>query len=132
MNVSNSRKSVPSGSPYEPIAGFCRAVRVGDTIVVAGTAPLSADGKTVPGGIEEQATRCFQISLDAIEHLGGTRADVIRTRLMLTRIEDWEGAARAHGDFFRDVRPVSTIVQVARLIEPEWLIETEMDALIGG
>lgn len=126
------RKSVPSGSPYEPIAGFCRAVRIGDTIAVAGTAPLDPNGKTVAGGIEEQARRCFEISVEAIEQLGGRRDDVIRTRIMLTRIEDWEGAARAHGDFFRDVRPASTIVQVAKLIEPGWLIETEVDAVLSN
>jgi enamine deaminase RidA (YjgF/YER057c/UK114 family) len=126
-----NRRSVPSASPYEALAGFSRAVRVGNHITVAGTAPLGPDGKTfAPGDIVAQAERCFEISVQAIEQLGGGRADVIRTRMMLTRIEDWEGAARAHGEFFRDVRPAATIVQVAKLIEPEWLIETEVDALI--
>jgi enamine deaminase RidA (YjgF/YER057c/UK114 family) len=128
----NRRKSVPSGSPYEAIAGFSRAVRIGNTIAVAGTAPLGPDGKTVAGGIVEQTRRCFEISIEAIEQLGGRREDVIRTRIMLTRIEDWEGAARAHGEFFGGVRPAATIVQVAQLIEPEWLIETEVDAVLGG
>jgi enamine deaminase RidA (YjgF/YER057c/UK114 family) len=123
---------VPSGSPYEDIAGFCRAVRAGRLISVAGTAPLGPDGCTVaPGDIRAQARRCFEISLEAIEQLGGRRADVVRTRMMLTRIEDWEGAAQAHGEFFRDIRPAATIVQVARLIEPDWLIETEVDAMVG-
>lgn len=125
------RQSVPSGSPYEAIAGFSRAVRIGNTVAVAGTAPLDPQGRTVAGGIEAQARRCFEISVQAIEQLGGSREDVIRTRIMLTRIEDWEGAALMHGQFFGDVRPASTIVQVAKLIEPEWLIETEVDAVIA-
>lgn len=127
------RKSVPSGSPYEPIAGFSRAVRIGNTIAVAGTAPIGLDGMPfAPGDIQAQAKRCFEISVQAIEQLGGSQNDVIRTRMMLTQIEDWEGAARAHGEFFRDVKPVSTIVQVAKLIEPEWLIETEVDAVLSN
>ena len=125
------RQSVPSGSPYEAIAGFSRAVRVGNTIAVAGTAPIGPDGQTVSGGIEAQARRCFDISIKAVEQLGGSREDVIRTRIMLTDIDDWEGAALTHGQFFGDIRPVSTIVQVARLIQPEWLIETEVDAVIA-
>ena len=125
------RTSVPSASPYEPIAGFSRAVRVGNQITVAGTAPLGPDGKTVGAGdIAAQTRRCLEISVQAIEQLGGSRHDVVRTRMMLTRIEDWEGAARAHGEFFRDVKPAATIVQVAKLIEPDWLIETEVDAIL--
>ena len=125
------RQSVPSASPYESIAGFCRAVRVGNHITVAGTAPLGPDGRAVaPGDIAAQTRRCFEISVQAIEQLGGSRNDVVRTRMMLTRIGDWEGAARAHGDFFREARPAATIVQVAALIEPDWLIETEVDAIV--
>lgn len=129
----SGRRSVPSGSPYETIAGFSRAVRIGNVISVAGTAPLGPDGQTVaPGDISAQARRCFEISVAAVEQLGGSRGDIIRTRMMLTRIDDWEGAAQAHGEFFRDIRPAATIVQVAKLIEPDWLIETEVDAVVGA
>ena len=125
------RKQVSSGSPYEPIVGFSRAVRVGNVIAVSGTGPLGPDGKTVPGDVAAQARRCFEISIAALEQLGAGAADIIRTRMMLTRIEDWEAAARAHGEFFGEIRPASTIMQVTALVESDWLIETEMDAVIA-
>ena len=125
------RKSVSTGSPYEPIVGISRAVRIGNVISVSGTAPIGVDGKTIaPGDAASQARRCFEISLQAISELGADINDVIRTRMMLTRIEDWELVARIHGEIFGDVRPTSTILQVSRLIDPEWLIETELDAVI--
>jgi enamine deaminase RidA (YjgF/YER057c/UK114 family) len=127
----SSRKQVSSGSPYEPIVGFSRAVRVGNVIAVSGTGPLGPDGKTVPGDVAAQARRCFEISIAALEQLGAGAADIIRTRMMLTRIEDWETAARAHGEFFGEIRPASTIVQVTALVESDWLIETEVDAVIA-
>jgi enamine deaminase RidA (YjgF/YER057c/UK114 family) len=99
-------------------------------IAVAGTAPLGPDGKTV--GVDDpaaQARRCFEISQRALEQLGSGLDQVIRTRLLLTRIEDWKAVAEVHGEFFRDIRPVSTIVQVSRFIDPEWLVETEVDAV---
>jgi len=126
-----SRKQVSSGSPYEPIVGFSRAVRVGNVIAVSGTGPLGPDGKTVPGDVAAQARRCFEISIAALEQLGAGAADIIRTRMMLTRIEDWETAARAHGEFFGEIRPASTIMQVTALVESDWLIETEVDAVIA-
>ena len=125
------RKQVSSGSPYEPIVGFSRAVRVGNVIAVSGTGPLGPDGKTVPGDVAAQARRCFEISIAALEQLGAGAADIIRTRMMLTRIEDWETAARAHGEFFGEIRPASTIMQVTALVESDWLIETEVDAVIA-
>ena len=127
----SSRKQVSSGSPYEPIVGFSRAVRVGNVIAVSGTGPLGPDGKTVPGDVAAQARRCFEISIAALEQLGAGATDIIRTRMMLTRIEDWEAAARAHGEFFGEIRPASTIMQVTALVESDWLIETEMDAVIA-
>lgn len=127
------RRNVSTGSPYEPIVGLSRAVRIGDVIAVAGTAPLDADGKTVgKGDVAAQARRCFEISLAAIERLGASRADVIRTRIILTRIEDWRVVADVHGEFFRDVRPANTIMQVSRFIDADWLIETEVDAIVGS
>jgi len=127
----SERKNVSTGSPYEPIVGISRAVRIGNVIAVAGTAPLGSDGKTV--GVSDakaQARRCFEISRAALEQLGATMQDVIRTRILLTRIEDWKAVAEIHGEFFRDIRPVNTIVQISRFIDPEWLIETEVDAVV--
>jgi len=100
-------------------------------ISVSGTAPLSPDGKTVGvGDPAAQARRCFEIIQAAIEGLGGRLSDVIRTRTFLTRIEDWEKVAQVHGEFFKDVRPASTFVQVVRFIDPDWLVEIEADAVV--
>jgi uncharacterized protein YceH (UPF0502 family) len=126
------RQTVSSGSPYEPLVGFSRAVRVGNVIAVSGTGPIGPDGETVAGGIEEQARRCFEISLAALEELGAGVEDVIRTRTYLKHREDWEGAARVHGEFFGEVRPASTMLQVASMIDPDWLVETEVEAVTGG
>ncbi len=127
----SDRRNVSTGSPYEPVIGMSRAVRIGNVVAVSGTAPLGADGKTVGiGDPAAQARRCFEISKIALEKLGANLGNVIRTRIMLTRIDDWRAVAEAHGQFFRDVRPVNTIVQVARFIDPEWLVETEVDAVI--
>ena len=126
------RRSVSTGSPYEPIIGISRAVRIDDVIAVAGTAPLGPDGKTVGvGHPAAQARRCFEITRLALEQLGSGLADVIRTRIMLTRIEDWKAVAQVHGEIFRDIRPVNTLVQVERFIDPEWLLETEVDAVVS-
>jgi enamine deaminase RidA (YjgF/YER057c/UK114 family) len=126
------RKNVHSGSPYESIVGFSRAVQIGNVIAVGGTAPLGPDGKTVaPGDVAAQARRCFEISLAALEQLGAGPDDIIRTRIMLTRLEDWKAAAEVHGEFFGEIRPASTMMQVTSLLDPEWLIETEMDAVIN-
>jgi enamine deaminase RidA (YjgF/YER057c/UK114 family) len=126
------RQGVSSGSPFEPVIGLSRAVRVGNIISVAGTAPLGPDGKTVGvGDPAAQARRCFEISRLALEQLGASLEDVIRTRILLTRIEDWEAVGRVHGEFFRDIRPANTIMQVSRFIDPDWLVETELDAVIA-
>jgi enamine deaminase RidA (YjgF/YER057c/UK114 family) len=127
----SQRQNVSTGSPYEPIVGISRAVRIGNVAAVAGTAPLGPDGKTVAkGDARGQMRRCLEISLAALEKLGAKPEDVIRTRILLTRIEDWKPAAEVHGEFFRDIRPVNTIVQVGRFIDPDWLVETEVDAVI--
>ena len=130
--MSQPRQSVSTGSPYEPIVGISRAVRIGNIVSVAGTAPLGPDGKTVGAGDPAaQARRCFEISLAALERLGAGLTDVIRTRILLTRIEDWKAVAEVHGEFFRDIRPANTIMQVSRFIDPDWLVETEVDAVIS-
>jgi enamine deaminase RidA (YjgF/YER057c/UK114 family) len=126
------RKNVSTGSPYEPMIGISRAVRIGNVVAVAGTAPLDARGQTVAkGDAAAQARRCFEISLAALEQLGARKQDVIRTRIILTRIEDWRAVAEVHGEVFRDVRPVNTVMQVSRFIDPDWLVETEVDAVVG-
>jgi enamine deaminase RidA (YjgF/YER057c/UK114 family) len=127
----SERRSVSTGSPYEPGIGISRAVRIGPLISVSGTAPLGPDGRTVGiGDPAVQARRCFEISRLAIEELGASLADVIRTRILLTCIDDWKVVAAVHGEFFRDVRPANTIVQVVRFIDPDWLLDTEVDAVV--
>ena len=126
-----SRQRFSSGSPYEPKVGISRAVRSGQIIAVSGTAPLGPDGKTVAvGDPAKQARRCLEIIQAAIEGLGGKKSDVIRTRILLTRIEDWEKVARVHGEFFADIRPVNITMQVVRFIDPDWLVEIEADAVV--
>jgi enamine deaminase RidA (YjgF/YER057c/UK114 family) len=125
------RKLISSGSPYEPKVGMSRAVRVGGWISVAGTAPLGPDGHTVStGDAAAQAHRCLEIIRAALEQAGGSLAHVVRTRILLTRIADWPAVAEVHGEYFREVRPACTVVQVAALIDPDWLVEIEADAVL--
>ena len=125
------RQLISSGSPYEPKVGISRAVRVGPIITVAGTAPLGPDGRTVGrGDPAAQARRCLEIIGTALESAGASLRDVVRTRILLTRIADWEAVAMVHGEFFRDIRPVNTIMQVSRFIDPDWLLEIEADAVL--
>ena len=126
------RHNVSSGSALEPSIGFSRAVRVGNHIAIAGTAPIAPDGTGTTGtDTYEQTKRCLEIIAEAIEKAGGALGDVTRTRVMLTDIANWQQAARAHGEYFGDIRPASTFVQVAAFINPEWLVEIEADAIIG-
>jgi len=125
------RQLVSSGSPYEPKVGISRAVRVGRIIAVSGTAPLGPDGQTVGrGDAAVQARRCLEIISAALEKAGSSMAQVVRTRTLLTRIEDWQAVAAVHGEFFREIRPANTIMQISRFIDPEWLVEFEADAVI--
>jgi enamine deaminase RidA (YjgF/YER057c/UK114 family) len=120
------RKLVSSGSYLEPEIGFSRAARVGQFIAVAGTAPIAVTGGTAaPGDVYGQTIRCLEIISDAISEAGGTLQQVIRTRIMLTDILKWRDAARAHAEFFREVRPACTLVQVSGFIDPAWLVEIE-------
>ncbi|MGD8780945.1 MAG: RidA family protein [Ignavibacteria bacterium] len=125
------RINISSGSKYEDIIGFSRAVKIANTIAVAGTAPINDDCSTV--GTNDpftQTKRCFEISKKAIEDVGGKLENVIRTRIMLTNIKDWEQAAKAHGEFFNNIKPACTFVEVSRFINSEWLVETEVDCII--
>jgi enamine deaminase RidA (YjgF/YER057c/UK114 family) len=124
------RTLISSGSPYEPKVGISRAVRVGSIIAVSGTAPL-LDGKTVgKGDAAAQARRCLDIIKAALEQAGSSLDQVVRTRTLLTRIEDWQAVAAVHGEYFGDIRPANTIMQVKRFIDPDWLIEFEADAVV--
>jgi enamine deaminase RidA (YjgF/YER057c/UK114 family) len=126
------RKSVSSGSYLEPILGFTRAVRIGPHIAVAGTAPILAQGGTAAkGDVYGQTIRCLEIIEKAIADAGGQLTDVIRTRIMLTDMAGWEQAARAHGEYFGAIRPVTTVVQDVGFVDPDWLVELEADAIVA-
>jgi enamine deaminase RidA (YjgF/YER057c/UK114 family) len=125
------RRLISSGSPYEAKVGISRAVRAGSLVTVSGTAPLGPDGETVGrGDAGAQARRCLEIVAQALENAGVSVKNVVRTRIMLTRIDDWQAVAAVHGEFFRDIRPASTVVQVTRFIDPDWLVEIEADAVL--
>ncbi len=125
-------RRISTGSPYEPLFGFCRAIRVGNFVAIAGTAPIGPDGKTVGvGNPAAQARRCFEICEEALHKLDASLTDVVRTRMLLTRMADWEVVGKVHGEVFREIRPVSTMVQVAKLIDPDWLVEIEAEAIVS-
>ena len=127
-----TRKNVPSGSYLEPIIGFSRAVRIGPHVAVAGTAPIGTDGKTAGvGDVEVQMRRCLEIGLAALKDAGADASVVIRTRIMLTDATLWEQAAKVHGEVFSDIRPACTVVEVKGFVDPDWLVETEIDAIIS-
>lgn len=126
------RKNISSGSPLEGPIGFSRAVRVGNIIAVAGTAPIGPNGKTVGiNNVYEQTKYCIEIMKKAIEEAGGSLQDVARTRIMLVDMTTWKEAAKAHGDFFSDIRPACTFVEVKGFINKEWLVETEADCVLS-
>ncbi|MBV2360300.1 RidA family protein [Thalassococcus sp. CAU 1522] len=117
----------------EAIVGFSRAVRVGPYVSVGGTAPVGADGKTVGiGDVAAQTRRCIEIIRDALEQAGSGLHDVVRTRVILTDIANWKAAIDVRKEYFRDVRPVDTIMAVSGFVNPEWLVEFEADAVIAG
>jgi enamine deaminase RidA (YjgF/YER057c/UK114 family) len=125
------RQTISSGSPYEPRLGISRGVRAGRIIAISGTAPISPDGRCVaPGDAAGQARRCFEIVREALEKAGGSLNDVVRTRVLLTNIDDWEKVGKVHGDLFASIRPANTTLQISRFIDPEWLVEVEVDAII--
>jgi enamine deaminase RidA (YjgF/YER057c/UK114 family) len=125
------RRFVSSGSPLEPEIGFSRAVRVGNYIAVAGTAPIADGGGTAAAGdVYGQTRRCLDIIANAVAAAGGSLTDVTRTRIMLTDITTWRQAARAHGEMFASIRPACTFVQVSGFIEPDWLVEVEAEAVV--
>ena len=122
------RTNISGGSPFEPIIGFSRAVRVGNSVFLAGTGPVGADNE----GAEGQTRRIFAIAEKAFAESGASFSHVVRTRMFLTHVEDWEAVGRVHGEFFGQIRPAATMVVVAALLNPAWRIEIEMDAVIPG
>ena len=126
------RQRVSSASPYESSIGFSRAIRVGDRIVISGTAPVEPDGSSTPGDAEAQAARCLAIIRTALEELGGDMADVVRTRMFIVDSADAEAVGRAHGAVFAQVRPAATMVVVSALLRPERRVEIGAEAVLGG
>jgi enamine deaminase RidA (YjgF/YER057c/UK114 family) len=127
--VSGERQRVSSGSPFEPTIGFSRALRVGDRVLVSGTAPIGADGRVDPDAAA-QMRRCLQIVEAALAEAGATLADVVRTRTYLVDAADGKAVGGVHGEVFGGIRPASTMIVVAGLLDPRWKVEIEVEALI--
>lgn len=131
--IDDRRINIRSGAPWEPVVGYSRAVRVGSFVAVSGSAPIGPDGELVGEGDPYlQTQRCIEVIAAALEEAGCGLEHVIRTRMFVTDIEQWPDIARAHEEAFGDIAPATSMVEVARLIEPEMLIEIEADAIVTG
>ena len=128
----NERRRAFTGSPFEKQFGFARAVRIGDRIAVAGTGPVEDDGSTTPGDAAAQAERCLTLILRAVEELGGTATDIVRTRMFLTDANDQAAIGNVHARFFAAAPPAATMVGASWLCRPEWKIEIEAEAIVAA
>lgn len=124
------RQNISSGAPWEDQVGYCRAVRIGNTIEVSGTAPVR-NGETVGDNAYEQTKVCLEIIKEAIEKAGGRIEDVIRTRMFVTDISQWVAYGKAHGEVFGNIKPATSMVEVKALIDPEMMVEIEATAIIS-
>jgi len=127
----NERLNIHTGAPWEPKVGYCRAVRIGSQVAVTGTAAVGEDGEVVGvGDAYLQAKRCLQIIEKALKDAGANLTDVVRTRIYVTDISQWEAVGRAHGEWFGEIFPATTMVEVSALIDPDMLVEIEADAIV--